>query len=544
MNSESASLKVYQAVARALFDNGIDTMFGVMGDANMFMADSFMKECGGNYVAAAHEAGAALMALGYAYRSGNIGVCTTTQGPGLANAILALIDGVRASLPMVLVCGDTTQANRDSLQNLPHRDLVMATGAGFEQLRTAKTAAQDVATALRRAMVERRPIVLNIPTDIQWGATKYEPSRYYVAVHRPTVVSSDDMDNAIGIIAAARRPIVLVGRGGSSTEGRAAAIRLAERIQAPLATTLKAKDLFRGEDFNLGIFGTLSNPEAVEIILQSDCVIAVGTGLNRHTTSSSKFIEGKRLIQIDLDVTAIGKFVTPNAGLVGDPASIMESMIGWLDAAEIEGSGWRTEELKQQIARDCPPPATTPDGEGTIDFRRALARVNELAPANRLLVTDGGRFMRETWTRIETDGPRSFVFTINTGSIGLGLSYAIGAAAAAEGQPVLIVTGDGGFMNGGLAEFNTAVRYNLDLIVVVCNDGAYGAEHISFINKDVNPDSVTFVWPEFAPLALALGGEGVTVREDGDWDTVAVAIANRKGPLLVDVKLDPNLMST
>jgi thiamine pyrophosphate-dependent acetolactate synthase large subunit-like protein len=120
------------------------------------------------------------------------------------------------------------------------------------------------------------------------------------------------------------------------------------------------------------------------------------------------------------------------------------------------------------------------------------------------------------------------------------MAYAIGAAVAAPGRPVLLVTGDGGFMLGGLAEFNTAVRHKLDLVVAVCNDSSYGAEHIQFRRKNMDPGLSVFEWPDFASVADALGGQGVTVRTAADLDAAARAIAARGRPLLIDLKLDPD----
>ena len=128
------------------------------------------------------------------------------------------------------------------------------------------------------------------------------------------------------------------------------------------------------------------------------------------------------------------------------------------------------------------------------------------------------------------------------GAIGLGVPYAVGAAVGAKGRPALVVCGDGGFMLGGLAEFSTAVRHGLDLIVLLCNDSAYGAEHIQFRNKNMDPSLSMFVWPEFADVARALGGEGVTVRTTADLEVAEAAIRNRRGPLLIDLKCDPDHM--
>jgi len=538
------TLKVHQAIARALSDNGVDTLFGLMGDANMFTVDSFIRDCRGTFIAAAHEAGATLMALGYSLQSGKVGVCSVTHGPALTNTVTALVEGVKGSIPVLLICGDTIVEDREHNQNVAQREFIVASGAGFEQLRTPRTVAQDVARALRRALVERRPIALNVPYEFDWTDVEYQPVRVRIPEDRAVVAESADLDDAIGIIAAAKRPLVLAGRGATSPEAKRAILNLARRVEAPVATTLKAKDLFLGDEGNLGIFGTVSTPTAVDIIMESDCVIAFGAGLNRYTTSHGTFLKGKRVVQVNLEPTEVGKNVSPDAGLVGDPAGTADLIVRWLDEAEIPPSGFCTDALKQRIgAGNAEAEIIGVTAPGTVDFRHALARLDRLLPADRLLVTDGGRFMLESWTRIRAPGPRSFLSTVNFSSIGLGLSYAIGASFSAGKRPTVLVTGDGGFMHGGLVEFNTAVRYKRDLIVVVCNDAAYGAEHIKFRNKDMDPALILFDWPDFAPVAAALGGQGVTVRSEDDWAQVETAIRERVGPLLIDVKLDPDRIS-
>ena len=540
----SPPLLVHQAVARALFENGVDTIFGLMGDANMFMVESFMRECGGTFIAAANEAGGATMALGYATVSGKIGVCSVTHGPAMVNTTTALVHGVRASLPMVLLCGDTHIEDRSHTQNVAQREFIVAAGAGFEQLRSARTVAEDVARVLRRAVAERRPIALNMPHELDWKeAENFQPIRIHTPESRAVVAASDDLDNAVGIIAAAKRPIVLAGRGARSPEAKSAMLRLAERIDAPLATTLKAKDLFRGEDYDLGIFGTVSTPGAVETVMESDCIIAFGASLHVKTISNGTFINGKRVVQINLEPAEVGKNFEPDAGVVGDPAGTADLIVHWLDEAEVAPSGFRSDELKRRIAADAAEIVGAGPGEDERKYyRQALARLDVILPKDRLLVTDLGRFMLEVWTTIKVDGPGAFVPTTDFGSIGLGLCHAIGAAFGAPGRPTVAFCGDGGFMHGGLAEFNTAVRHNADLIVVVCNDGAYGAEQMTFHRKSMDARSIFFNWPDFAPVAIALGGEGITVRSEADWAAAEQAIKNRTGPLLIDVKLDAQRM--
>lgn len=540
--STNTPRNVHQAIARSLVDNGIDTIFGLMGDANMYMVDSFVRDCGGRFISAANEAGAIMMALGYASLSKKPGVCSVTHGPGLTNTITGIVEGVRGSVPLVLLCGDTDIVDRENLQSAPQREFITDAGAGFEQLRSPKTVAEDVARTLRRALVERRPIALNAPMDLDWSAVEdYRPVRAHVPDQRAVVTESEDLDNAIGIIAAARRPVVLAGRGAATPEARAALIKLAERIEAPLITTLKAKDLFRGEAFNLGICGTVSSDAAVDAMMTCDCLIAFGASLNKYTLSHGTFAKDKRIVQVNLEATEVGSNIAVDAGLVGDPAKVADLIVHWLDEAEIAGSGSRTRELQEAIDADRIQRAPRSDhGDGTMDYKQSLLRLDELLPKDRIVVTDGGRFMVEAWKTMNVSGPENFLTTINFASIGLGLSHAIGGAFAKPEQPVVAFCGDGGFMNGGLAEFNTAVRHKADLIVIVCNDGAYGAEHHKFLNRQMEPGSIAFDWPDFAPVALALGGEGVTVRSDDDWAAVASAIQHRTKPLLVDLKLDPS----
>ena len=542
-------MKVHQAVAKALVDNGVDTIFGLLGDANMFMVDSFVHEFGGKFVAAAHETGGALMALGYASLSGKIGICTVTHGPAVSNTVTALVEGVKGSVPIVVLCGDTKIEEREQNQNIPQRDIIVATGAGFEQVRSPRTVVQDLARALHRARTEYRPVALNIPIDFDWKDVEYEPVRVLTPDSRALVTESEDLDNAIGIIAAARRPLILAGRGAATAEARDAIVKLAERIQAPLSTTLKAKDLFRGQEFNVGTCGTVSTPAAVETIMEADCIISFGASLTFRTTSHGSFLKGKRLVQINLEPGEIAKNVQPDVGLVGDPGRVAQLIHHWLDEAEIPPSGWTGEDLRQRLA--SAQPELDPDldyDNGTVNFRRALLQLDGAVPEDRVLVTDGGRFMRHPWELSRTSGLQSFIATMNCGSIGMGFGHAIGAAFAAKGRPILLVTGDGGFVHGGLAEFNTAVRQKLDLIVIICNDGAFGSEVAKFTwkvtDRRMAPELISFDWPEFAPVAQSLGGDGVTVRSFADLDMAADAIRNRSRnrPLLIDLKVDPYRM--
>ncbi len=533
--SNPMNVEVHRAIARAVTAHGVDTMFGLLGDANLFMADEFMRHCGGTFVPSTHESGAVMMALGYGLVSGKIGVATITHGPALSNAATALIEGTKGRVPMVLLCGETPAEDRDGAQNIPQRQMVTATGAGFEQLRSPATAAADIATAFKRAHIERRPIVLNMPRDFMWQSAPYREIVYPSHIPCNDIAMGADLENAIGILAAAKRPLILAGRG--AVDARAALVALAARLDAPLATTLKAKSLFRGETFNLGVFGTLSTPAAVEAILAADCILAFGAGMNMYTASKGAFFDNKRIIQIDAYTAEVGRRVQPDAGLVGDPLPVAKTLSHWLNEAEIPPSQF-TDELDANALRTPHPVTKNPEAEGYVGLSKALIALNNAIPDNRIFASDGGRFMGEAWCRIDVQRPQDFVYTVNTGAIGMGLGHAIGAACAARDRPTVLVTGDGGFMMGGLAEFTTALREKLDLIVIICNDQAYGAEYVQLTDRQMDPAISEFNWPPFADVARAMGGQGVAVHNDHDLDAAVAAIKMRNGPLLIDLRLD------
>ena len=526
---------VYSSIAKSVVEHGIDTMFGLMGDANLFMVDDYVRACKGTFVPVAFEGSAVLMALAYSKFGHTVGVATVTHGPGFTNCITALTEGVRGHTSMVLLCGDTPVLTPQNLQNIDQRELVKATGAGFEQMRAPETATEDIANAFYRAKVERRPVVLNMPADFMWQEVEHKKQVFPVFDDPSFINDGENFEDAIGIIASAKRPVILAGGGAIGAEDQL--VRLADRLEAPLATTLKAKGMFSTHPFNMDIFGTLSTPAAYEAIAKSDCVVAFGASLHHFTTDRGALMKGKRVVQVNNNVAEISKSHHPDAALVGDAGLTADNIVHWLDEAEIPSSGF-TGELDGDSLTTHLPVRTKQPKDGTVGFVEALERLEEALPKNRILTTDGGRFMTEVWCRISVPDAKSFIATTNFGSIGIGLQHAIGAGFAVPDRPIVLFTGDGGFMMGGINEFNTAVRLKQDLITIVCNDSAYGAEHIQFIDRDMNPGLSEFEWPSFAEVATALGGQGIMVTSSDELETAIDAIDKRDGPLLIELKLD------
>ena len=536
----------HDAVAQALVDHGVDTVFAVLGDGNLFIGENLQRQHGTNLIGATHEANAVCMAEGLAKASGKLGVASVTHGPGLTNTITALVEGVKNETPMLVVAGDTPVENEQHLQNLDQHALVTASGAGFQPVRNAETIAEDVSTAIRRAHSERRPIVLNVPLNIEWDEVEY--------VSRPPLNPSpvrlapdpDQLDTALGIIASSTRPLILAGRGAVKSGAKDALLRLGETLGAPLATSLLGTGYFEGEPFNLGIHGTLSHEVAGETLAIADCVIAFGASLNFFTTDYQTLLAGKRVVHVDIDARHIDRHVTVDAGVVGDAAVVASAMNDLLNEAEHKASSFRTNELKSRLEAFDPAQAFEDKSyQGAVDPRTLTRRLEAGLPKERQVVVDAGRFMLDALT-MSVPKPENLVTSHGFGAIGLGMSTAIGAAVARPTLPTIVCIGDGGYMMGGLTELSTAVHLGLDLIVIVYNDGSYGAEHIQLVTKGMDPTASLHEWPDFCAVAESMGCQTMRIESLDDIDAAIDVVKNRTPgrPVLIEARTDPDVVST
>ena len=543
MKDTAHTMKLHQGLARALAAHQTTHLYGLVGDANLFMVDAYIEGSLGKYVACTHEANAVLAAIGFAQTTGRTGVATITHGPALTNVITPLAEAARGGIPLVVLCGDTKPGDLQHLQNIDQREVVASTGARFIEMRSPDTAIEDLSRAFRLAAHHRCPVVFNMRVDLMWEDLSPDIDAMPVPDFAAAPASGDALEDAAGMLASARRPLILAGRGACSPEARAAMIELAARIEAPLATTLKAQGLFEGEPFNIGICGGLSHPTATEVIMQSDCILAFGASLSKHTTEERAYTKGKRVVQILPDAEETPRLDIPSVRIIGDITGTARAFTELLDMADIPGSG-ATADLSEKLAAEAAAfatlPQAAPTAQGTVDMVPALRRLHQALPKDRVLVADLGRFVTTAWRNLPVTRPADLVYTSHFGAIGCGLGEAIGAATAITDRPTVLVAGDGGFTLSGLSELVTAVQQQADLIVIVCNDGSYGAEHVQFTNRNMNPELSMIARIDFADTCATLGFATVRVTDESSLNAACTAIAERSKPLLIDLRLDPD----
>jgi thiamine pyrophosphate-dependent acetolactate synthase large subunit-like protein len=536
---------VAEAVGRTLADLGVGHVFGLIGSGNFAVTNALVAG-GATFVAARHEGGAISMADAYAQVSGEVGVCSVHQGPGLTNTMTGLTEAAKSRTPLLVLAADTAAAAIRSNFRIGQDQLVTSVGAIAERIHGPQSAVADTVRALRRARIERRPVVLMLPLDVQAAACPEpiarpaEPPRVQPA--RPALAA---IEQAADALARARHPLIIAGRGAKLSQARQLLERLADMLGALLATSANGNGLFAGSPWALGISGGFASPTAARLIADADVVLSVGAGLNMWTTRHGRLLDpAATVIQIDDDIEAFGAHHRCDLAVLGDAGEAVGALVVELGRREIQGSGWRSPQLAERIQSGRWQATAFDDAsaDARIDPRVLSARLNHLLPAERSLAIDSGHFMGYPAMYLDVPDDGAFVFTQSFQAVGLGLASAIGAAVARPDRLTVAALGDGGAMLG-LSDLETVARLGLRMLIVVYNDAQYGAEVHHFAPSGQSLDLVQFPDVDFAALGRAVGLRAATVRCVDDLHVVRDWLATPGRGLLLDAKVVPTVVA-
>jgi thiamine pyrophosphate-dependent acetolactate synthase large subunit-like protein len=533
-----------EALADAIAAEGTEVVFGVLGDGNLHWVPRLVERHGARYVAARHEAGAVAMADGYARATGRPGVCTVTQGPGLTQTGTTLTEARRARTPVVLVAGDTLRGFHDHAQDIAQEPFALATAGAYRGVGHAGTLAKDVAEAFRHARLGHGPIVLSVPLDAQTapvagGAPEYVPSTRGLAPLQRAAPDPERVAAVAALLAEAERPVVLAGRGAVAAGARAEVLDLAERMGAVLVTSLQAKGWFRGEPFDLGIAGGFSHDLCREVLGEADLVLAVGAHLNRFTVAHGSLFPRARLVQLDRDPDAIGHTAPVDDAIVADARSTVRELLAALPAER--RTGLRTDALRERVAAFDPLAGlefAAPGGGA--DPREVALVCDEELPRGRLVLMGTGHYNGLPAIHVSVDDPLDLILPWSFGAVGVALPTGIGVAVGRPDRTTVVFEGDGGLMMS-LTDLDTAVRAKAPLLVVVLDDGAYGAETYMLRKHGLDEALSRFDNPDIAGVARALG---MAAYEADDGAGVRAALREAlplDGPALLRVRLNPEV---
>jgi thiamine pyrophosphate-dependent acetolactate synthase large subunit-like protein len=324
---------------------------------------------------------------------------------------------------------------------------------------------------------------------------------------------------------------------------------LAEQLHAPICTTLLAKGFCSDSPLWTGMSGGLGERIALDILAECDCLLVIGASLNQWTTHHGALLANKRIIQIDTRQEAFGLYHRVDLALQGDAGATTEALLtATLQRAVPQRTGENTliVRIKQALETFREPLAYETGADGTVDPRQALRELDRLLPSDRTLVVAGGHAAMLACQYLTVASPDNWTCTsTDFGALGQGLATSIGAAFARPGKRITHVTADGDFMMN-LADFDTAVRYQLPLTIIILNDQGFGQERHDLAHKGLPTAYAMQPSPDFASVAESFGARGYrfeTADSLAQLSEVLEQAHQTTGPAVLDIHINGRVES-
>lgn len=540
---------VSEVIARALIPR-VGAFFGLMGNGNSFFVDA-LERLGPGVIPVRHEVATVASADAYHRVTRRLAVATATYGAGFTNTLTALAEAAQSCTPLVLVVGDAPTSGPRPW-DVDQVGAAAALGAPTLVV-SADDAGATAVRAVHRALTERTPVVLAIPYDLVAAPVQGDGARIpdlALPAHALPAPEEAAVERFADALRGAERPLILAGRGARGAEADLRVV--AGLLSADVATTAPAQGTFTpaaGETAGyreLGICGGFAAAGSAERIRAADVVLVVGAGLNQFTMSFGRsFGAEAQVLQIDLASAATHPRVDEHLRAEAVPAlAALRSLLedddaarGLIDSgaapdAEVAGPAEVDQAVRTAIAAASPAdpaesagrpvvagadPTARPDGDplapdGRLDPRSLMRRIDAALPAERIVSIDGGHFIEWAVTYLPVTAPdRMIMLGTQFQSIGLGFPAAAGVNAGAGEAVSVLVTGDGGGLMG-IADAETFIRTARRGVIVVMNDGAYGAEIHQYGSRGLAEAPMRIPEIDFAGILGALGARSRVVR--------------------------------
>ena len=557
---EYENLRCADIVAEALVDWKIDTIFGLPGDGiNGFMEALRTRKDKIKFVLVRHEESAAFMASAYAKYTGRLGVCLATSGPGAIHLLNGLYDAKLDNTPVVAITGRTYSDLMGSgyQQDVNQLQLFSDVTVYNNMINKPEQAEMVVDMACRTALSQRGVSHFTIPIDVQENILKGKYSKHKVPGHTSDklvnfeIMPSDQkiLQDAADILNAGKRIIIFVGQG--AVNARKEILTIAEKLNAPIVKSLLGKAVIEDDNpFDLGILGILGTEPASDAMNEADTLLMVGT--------SFPYIDylpkpgQARGIQIDIKPEKIGLRYPIEVGLLGDSRIILSALIPLLerhDKGEQKDNNINNNSFlldKQQAMKEWVNKLQTfrdnDDDNKLIKPQAIAAAVSDELEDNAIISVDSGTSTFWAARHIKVRNGMKFSVSGTLASMACGLPYAIAAQMVYPERQCVAFVGDGGFMML-MAEFATAVQYNLPIKVVILKNNILGMIRWEQMGYLGNPEyGVEFTPIDFAGFAKNCGGNGYTIRKSEDIKPVMRAAMHKvieRKPVIIEAYVDP-----
>jgi pyruvate dehydrogenase (quinone) len=523
---------ICQALLDVLAEAGARDVFGMTGDVLNPLLEAIRKDDRFHWIGVRHEEHAAYAAAAQSELSGKIGVCAGTAGPGALHLINGLYNAQKEGAGVVAITGQVARAERGGDFH-KEMDLVKVFGdvCAYQAIIESPSQIPRMAEiAVQKALLERVVTRIELPADVIGEEVPSEHFSHPLVHELPRVSPpAASLAKAAELINAGRRVTLFCGIG--CREARYAVLALAERLQAPIVHTLRAKDVFDTSNGPVvGMTGLIGNPAGYHAVRDCDVLLMLGTDF-----PYDEFLpEGRPIIQIDRALDHIGRRAPVTLGLVGDVGTTLEGL-----APQVKGDSSRFRngliKLRDKWLAQMKEQASLSRIDEPLHPQLFARAISDRADPDAIFACDVGECTVWLARQVSLDGARRVVGGFNHGSLGPGLPAALGAASLDPSRQVWALCGDGGF-GMSMNDFVTAVRFGWPIKVIVFNNS-----ELSFVKMEMevaglpaNPEATKLLNPDFALYAKACGGEGVRVEHAaGIVPAIEQALASDK-PFIID----------
>ena len=532
-----------EAIIESLKNMGVKTIFGYPGGQTIPFYD-MLYDSDMEHILVRHEQCAAHAADGYARASGEVGVCLATSGPGATNLVTGIATAYMDSSPVVAITGQvpTHLIGNDAFQEADIIGITMPVVKYNFQPKDPNLIPSVIKSSFDLAASGRPgPVLIDVPKEVQEGElTKFDDSLIQTPGYNPTIKGNiKQIKKAYQLIKEAKKPVILAGAGVILANACSELNELAYTINAPVMTSLLGKGVINeNDDLALGMLGMHGRKVSNDYINDADLIIAIGIRFSDRTTGKiDSFAPDATIIHIDIDPAEIGKNVDIDLPIVGDAKNILTSLNKLLKdyKPSDEVNEW-TEFIKQR-KQDLLPRVTYDDVP--LKPQSVINEISEVLTPESILTTDVGQ--NQMWAAhfYNTQKPRKFISSGGLGTMGFGFPSAIGAKVACPDDPVVCVSGDGGFLMV-CQELATVREYDIPVIAVVLENRTLGMVYQwqSLLYDGRHSQTEIGNSPDFVKLAESFGVDAVRITKPGETKEALSSAIKDNNPVLLDIIVD------
>jgi acetolactate synthase-1/2/3 large subunit len=528
-----------QAILECLKLEGVEIIFGLPGGVLLPLYDA-IYDSDIRHILVRHEQAAAHAADGYAGATGRVGVFLATSGPGATNLVTGIATAYMDSVPLVAMTGQvpTNLIGKDAFQEADITGITVP----VTKHNYLVTDAKEIPRVFREAFYIARtgrpgPVLIDLPRDVTVNELDFHYPEIKLPGYNPNLkVHSLQIKKAAAALMEAERPVIYVGGGVKYSDGHRELLKLAERIKAPVTTTLMGIGCFpEDHPLSLGMLGMHGTKYANYAIQESDIILAVGARFDDRVTGKvASFAPQARIIHVDVDPAEIGKNVRVDIPVVGDAKSALSEL-----AKAVGEKGWSPWNEKVAGWKGEYPLCYATEGE-SIKPQCVLETLSRLCP-DAVIVTEVGQNQMWAAQFFTHRDPRRFISSGGLGTMGYGFPAAIGAKMGCPDKEVFDIAGDGSFQMN-IQELATAVVNEVAVKVIVLNNGVLGMVRQwqdLFYEKRFSSTTLHRI-PDFVKVAEAYGALGLRAEKPSQLEAVLVEAIESEVMTVVDIIISPD----